>query len=185
MTVRRTSLAQFVVLCAFWFALSGRSDPLFVVTGLVTAAAVTLVTTRLTRTSLRPDGARIPASRLPTAVVRALGFAAWMGWRILVASVQLAVIVLSPRMPLQPCTVRFRTSLTRPLARAPRSYAFSLVPGTLTVDIDGDLIVVHALSPHQLDDLVSGRLQNKVAAMFFEAPQSAVDPATIEEGDLP
>jgi multicomponent Na+:H+ antiporter subunit E len=108
-----------------------------------------------------------------------------MGWRILVASVQLAVIVLSPRMPLQPCTVRFRTSLTRPLARATLSNAISLVPGTLTVDIDGDLIVVHALSPHQLDDLVSGRLQNKVAAMFFEAPQSAVDPATIEEGDLP
>lgn len=181
----RTTLVKFVVLLGFWFALSGRTDTLFVVTGVVTAAVVSVVTRRITSSSLQPDGDRLSLRQVAGALVRAIGFAVWMAGRILVASVQLAVIALSPRMPLDPCTVRFRTDLRRPLARTTLANAISLVPGTLTVDIDGADIVVHALSPHQIDDLVSGRLQNKVAAVFLEAPQPPVDPASIVPGDLP
>lgn len=181
----RTTLVKFVALLAFWFALSGRTDALFVVFGVVTAAVVTLVTRRITSSSLQPDGDRLALAQIPLAFVRALSFAVWMAGRILVASVQLAVIALSPRMPLEPCTIRFRTDLHRPLARTTLANAISLVPGTLTVDIDGAEIVVHALSPHQVEDLVSGRLQNKVAAVFLEAPQPAIHPDAIEPGDLP
>jgi multicomponent Na+:H+ antiporter subunit E len=184
MIIRRTTIVQFVVLTAFWFALSARSDPLFVVTGVVTAAAVTAATRRIIGDCLRGETNTIPVRHLPLAFVRAVGFALWMAGRILVASAQLAVIALSPRMPLDPCTLRFRTHLRRPLARTTLANAISLVPGTLTVDIDGDEFVVHALAPNQVDDLVSGRLQNKVAAVFLEDPQPAVDPAAIRTGDL-
>ncbi len=184
MSQRRIIIVQFVVLSAFWFALSGRTDPLFVVSGLTTAAAVTALTHRITRSYLPADRRSRPLAQLPAAGLRAVGFAVWMAGRVLTASVQLAAIALSPRMPLEPCTVRFRTELRRPLARTTLANAISLVPGTLTVDIDGDEIVVHALSPRQVDDLVSGRLQNKVAALFLEAPQPAVDPAAISPGEL-
>lgn len=184
MTRRRILVVQFVVLTGFWFALSGRTDPLFVVSGLATAAAVTALTHRITRSYLPAEYRPRRLRQLPSAAIRAIGFGVWMAGRILVASVQLASIALSPRMPLAPCTVRFRTELRRPLARTTLANAISLVPGTLTVDIDGDEILVHALSPRQVDDLVSGRLQNKVAALFLEAPQPAVDRAAITPGEL-
>jgi multicomponent Na+:H+ antiporter subunit E len=182
---RRTSIVQFVVLLGFWFALSRRASPLFVVIGVVSAATITIVTRPITSASLSPDGERLPLSRLPGAIVRGVLFSWWMAGRILVASVQLAVIALSPKMPLDPCTVRFRTQLRRPLARTTLANAISLVPGTLTVDIVGDELVVHALSPTQVDDLVSGRLQNKVAALFLEEPQPGIDPSELASGGHP
>lgn len=181
--IRRTTVVQAVVLFLFWFALSGRTEPLFVVTGAIGAVVITLVTSPVTAACLRPDADHVRITRIPLAVVRALGFAVWMAGRILVASVQLARIVLSRTMPLDPCSVRFQTELRSPLARTTLTNAISLVPGTLTVDIDGNDIVVHALSPLQVEDLVTGRLQNKVAAMFLEDTQPPLDPTLIERGD--
>jgi multicomponent Na+:H+ antiporter subunit E len=181
--LRRTTVVQMLVLFAFWFALSGRTDPLFLVTGLFAVVVVTWVTSPITAACLRPDSDHVRIHRLPLAALRAALFAGWMAGRILVASVQLAQIVLSPKMPLDPCSVRFQTELRSPLARTTLTNSISLVPGTLTVDIEGDEILVHALSPHQVEDLVSGRLQNKVAAIFFEDTQPALDPSLITRGD--
>jgi multicomponent Na+:H+ antiporter subunit E len=182
-SVHRSAVVQAVVLLVFWFALSGRADPLFVVTGVLTAVAVTAITGRITAACLRPDTDHVPIRRIPVAALRSVGFGAWMAGRILVASLQLARIVLSRRMPLDPCSVRFRTELRSPLARTTLTNAISLVPGTLTVDIQGQEILVHALAPDQLEDLVSGRLQNKVAGVFLEDRQPALDPALVERGD--
>lgn len=181
--VRRTTVVHAVVLFAFWFALSGRTDPLFLVTGAVTAIGVTAVTRRITAVCLRPDADSVTIHRIPFALMRTVGFVLWMAGRILVASVQLARIVLSPKMPLDPCSFRFRTELRSPLARTTLTNSISLVPGTLTIDIEGPEILVHALSPHQVDDLVTGRLQNKIAAIFLEGPQPALDSSLIERGD--
>jgi len=185
MRIRRVALVQAVGLFAFWFALSGRTEPLFLVTGAITAIGVTALTTGIVSACLRSDVGHVPVRRIPLAIVRAASFAFWMAGRILVASVQLARIVLSPTMPLDPCSVRFRTELRSPFARTTLTNAISLVPGTLTVDIDGQEILVHALSPEQVDDLVSGRLQNKVAGIFLEGPQPALDLSLVERGDLP
>lgn len=181
--IRRTTFVQAAVLFAFWFALSGRTDPLFLVTGAVAVVIVTLVTSPITAACMRPDADHVRIARLPVALVRAVAFAGWMAGRILVASVQLAKIALSPQMPLDPCSVRFHTELRSPLARTTLTNAISLVPGTLTVDIEGDDILVHALSPDQITDLVTGRLQNKVAAIFLEDAQPALDPNLIHRGD--
>jgi multicomponent Na+:H+ antiporter subunit E len=182
--IRRTTLVQAAVLGGFWFVLSGRTDPLFLITGAVSVIVVTLVTSPITAACLRPDVDHVPIGRVPLALLRTVTFAWWMSGRILVASVQLARIVLSPTMPLDPCSVRFRTELRSPLARTTLTNSISLVPGTLTVDIEGDEILVHALAPGQITDLMSGRLQNKVAAIFLESPQPALDPDLIVRGDL-
>lgn len=182
--IHRTTVVQAIVLFGFWLALSQRFEPLFVVTGALTAVAVTAVTHRITGACLRHDAGHLPVFRIPGALFRGVTFSVWMGSRILMASVQLAVIALSPKMPLEPCSVRFRTQLRRPIARATLANCISLVPGTLTVDIEGTEFVVHALSPSQVDDLVSGELQNRIAAVFLEEEQPGVDPDTISEGDV-
>lgn len=180
MSIRRTTVVQFLVLFGFWYALSGRNDPLFLVTGAITAAVVTAVTHRIAGECLRPDVDHLPVAQLPLAIVRGIGFLGWMAGRIFVASLQLARLTLTPRMPLDPCTLRFRTELRSPLARTTLANAISLVPGTLTVDIRGNELEVHALAPSQADDLVSGELQNRIARVFLDQPQPGIDPSAIE-----
>lgn len=182
--IHRTTVVQAIVLFGFWLALSQRADPLFIVTGAVTALVVTLVTHQIAGACLRHDVGHLPLGQIPLAALRAVTFAIWMAGRILVASVQLAVIALSRNMPLDPCTVRFTTELRRPIARATLANSISLVPGTLTVDIEGNELTVHALNPAQVEDIVTGRLQNKVARLFLEDEQPALDESNIEEGDV-
>lgn len=182
--VHRTTVVQAVVLFGFWLALSQRSDPLFIVTGIVTALVVTAVTHRIAGACLRHDVGHLPVGQIPLAAVRAVTFAIWMSGRILMASVQLAVIALSRNMPLDPCTLRFTTQLRRPIARATLANSISLVPGTLTVDIEDNELTVHALNPAQVQDLVTGVLQNKVAKLFLEAEQPALDPSALQQGEV-
>lgn len=179
-----SEVVMFVGLFVFWFVLSERTEPLFLITGLITALVVTAATHRLIDRYVWADSDPLSTYVLPVVLWRLVMFAVWIAGRILVASVQLAVIALSPKMPLDPCTVRFRTELRRPMARALLANSISLVPGTLTVDIEGDEFVVHALAPDQVDDLVSGRLQNRVARVFFEVEQPPVDPSAIRRGDV-
>ncbi|HSL57598.1 MAG TPA: Na+/H+ antiporter subunit E [Acidimicrobiales bacterium] len=180
MSVRRTTIVQFLVLFAFWYALSGRNEPLFLVTGAITAAVVTAVTHRIAGECLRPDLDHLPVGQLPLAFVRSIGFVGWMAGRIFVASLQLARLTLTPKLELDPCTLRFHTELRSPLARTTLANAISLVPGTLTVDIDGAELVVHALTPSQAGDLVTGELQNRIAKVFLDRPQPPVDPSVIQ-----
>lgn len=63
----------------------------------------------------------------------------WLG------GIDVARRAFHPRLPLRPGLLRYRVSLTREDARVFFTYVVSLLPGTLSVQLDGDVLVVHAL----------------------------------------
>lgn len=177
-------VVEFLALLGFWFALSGRFEPLFVVIGVVTAAVVTALSHRLT---LAVKDLRLPSTsvgELVRLVPRAVVYGAWLTSRAVVAGLQIIQLVLRPRLDLDPCVIRFRTELQSAAARTVFTNSISLVPGTLTVDLEGPNVVVHALFPEALDDVISGSLQNRVARLVGEGPQPPVDASLIEKEAL-
>lgn len=173
---RRLVALQFAALLVFWLLLSWRTDPVFLVMGVVFAAVVTAVTRNLTVTILHADRPSPPLRRAPVLVVRYVIYAMWLISRIVVSSVQLAWMVLHPKMPIDPVEMTFTTQLRSPLARTFLTNSITLVPGTMTVDIDGDKITVHALKRSCCDDLVSGALQSRIAGLFDDEPQAPARP---------
>lgn len=167
----RLAVLQFIALYAFWLALSWRLDPLYLAIGAVSAALITLVAQRLTATYVHGDRPSPKASHLPVLAWRFVVYGLWLLGRIVVAGGQIARVILSPSMPVDPVELRFRTGLQSPLARTVLANSITLVPGTLTVDLDGDEFLVHALYPAAADDLLTGELQNRIAALFDEPPQ--------------
>lgn len=172
---------QFASLLGFWLLLSWRADPLFLSLGVVFAAALTATTRSLSGTILHGDRPSPPLRRVPVLVVRFVLYVAWLLSRILLASIQLIWYVLHPRLPLDPVELRFTTGLQSPLARTFLTNSITLVPGTITVDIDDREITVHALFPHAADDVVSAKLQNRIAGLFDELPQPRVHPQWLDE----
>lgn len=163
------SATRFAGLLAFWFVLSARTDPLFIVMGVVAAGVVTVVARPLLDDVAGP---RRPG--LTSALRRLWGFVVFVAWlltRIPPAAWQTSALVLRPSMPIRPHLVTFTTQLTSPLARTILANSISLVPGTDTVDVDGDRFVVHALMPTAADDVRSGALQNRIAAAFLDSYQ--------------
>lgn len=161
-----TWLLQLVTLFAFWLLLSDQYSAVFLVMGLATAALVTASTHDLLMEAV---GGQSPHARnLPVRAWYLVAYSGWIVWRILVASVQVAYFVAHPDMPLQPQVLRFRTTMRRPLAQVMLANSITLVPGTLTLNLDDGEYLVHALVPAAADDLVSARMQNMVARLFGE-----------------
>ena len=177
MNWRRTIL-QFLCLFGFWQLLSWRADPLYITIGLLSAAAITAITGFLADTVY---GSRVghPLRRVPLLVLRWLAFAGWLFSRMVVAGLQIARLSLDPKLPLDPVELKFRTELSSPLARTLFTNSITLVPGTLTVDLDGEWVYVHALFPSATDDLLSGALQNRIARLFDEPVQPPASPTWV------
>ena len=59
------------------------------------------------------------------------------------ANFDLAIRVLSPSLPIRPAMVEVRTRLKSPLGKMLLANTITLTPGTLTVDVIGDRLLVH------------------------------------------
>jgi multicomponent Na+:H+ antiporter subunit E len=59
------------------------------------------------------------------------------------ANFDLAMRVLSPSLPIRPAMVEVRTRLKSPLGKMLLANTITLTPGTLTVDVIGDHLLVH------------------------------------------
>ena len=172
----RLALLQFLALFGFWMLLSWRLDPMYLAFGLISAAGITVWAQRLTATIVHDDRPSPGWFRLPTLAARLVAYVGWILWSMLKAGLQIARIVLSPGLNIDPRELRFRIDLRSPMARTVFANSITLVPGTLTVDIEGDWVLVHALYPEAADDILSGKLQNRVARLFDEGEQPSVDP---------
>lgn len=152
-------LLVFAVCFAFWLSLSGSLAPLPLVLGLASSAVVAWANRDLEIVSL--------AAR---ASPRFVAYVPWLLKEIVVANIQVARLVLDPRLPIDPVVVRFNTRLSTDLARTTFANSITLTPGTVTLDVEGSELVVHALS-RTMADLAGGAMERRIAGVFGEAWQ--------------
>jgi multicomponent Na+:H+ antiporter subunit E len=145
-----------LVLFAFWLLWSGHTETLLVVLGAVSAVAAVAIAVRMRLV----DEEGIPLA-LP---LRALRFLPWMFWQIAKANVDVARRILNPRLPIHPAVIRVKTSQRRDAGRVIYANCITLTPGTVSVDVEGDEIVVHALTREAAAELATGKMDRKVSA---------------------
>lgn len=89
---------------------------------------------------------------------------------IVVASFQVAKLILSPRKP-RPMFVSYPLELEQPLAITILASTISLTPGTVSVDVSDDnkILLVHALDADNCDeviDTIRTRYEKPLLEMF-------------------
>jgi multicomponent Na+:H+ antiporter subunit E len=124
-------------LAVLWFALSGETAPLFLGLGILSIVLVILVVARLR--ILDRDAS--PYHR----ILQQLLYFAWLLVEIIKANVAVILKILGPRSAIDPAIVRVHSTTKTDLARALFANSITLTPGTVTADVDGDQLVVHAL----------------------------------------
>jgi multicomponent Na+:H+ antiporter subunit E len=97
---------------------------------------------------------------------RLLVFVPWLLWKICTANVQVAWLILHPRMPIDPAIIRAKTGLRGDLARTALATVITLTPGTVVLDIQGDEFVIHKIHPVSAEDILSGELLDMVKKTF-------------------
>lgn len=160
---RPTGWAQRATLFALAFAfylLLGRVTAFDVVTGAVSAAVAVLLLSRITFTES-------PTVRRTTPrLARAVAFVPYLLWKVLRANLSLAVVLLDPRLPIDPSIEEMDVAADSDLERTVLANSITLTPGTLTVDVRDSTLVVHALTDASREGLRDGTLQRAVRFVF-------------------
>ncbi|MBU2573645.1 MAG: Na+/H+ antiporter subunit E [Elusimicrobia bacterium] len=139
-------------LFVFWLALSGELTALLLLSG--TAAA--LLTAALARGDLEKPttGAGF--------FVRFLAYLPWLFRQIALSNLDVAYRVLHPRRPIDPKILRIKNPCRTNLGSVILANSITLTPGTVTIDADGDELIVHAITQGAAQLLLSGEMQARV-----------------------
>ncbi len=142
-----------MILTATWYALSGKFDLLHFGTGVVTAVVIAV------RARSVADGTRFHP-------VRFLLFVFWLTGQVLMSNLRVARIILSRHMPITPTLVRKPPRVEGDRALAMLGTSTTLTPGTLTVDVEQDEMLVHALDSRSVDEVRRGLIARRIAHVF-------------------
>jgi len=175
----RTSALQigalFGIAFVFYQVLAGQFVLLDIVTGTVSATVVALSISRIAFT-------RDPSVETAKRTIRMAIYAPYLLWEILKANVQVAAIILHPRMPIDPRMTRIRPAVWGALPVTTLANSITLTPGTLTVRVRGRSLTVHTLMPGAREDLFDGGLERGVRFVFFGRQAMAIG-SPRERGD--
>ena len=136
MTRPMDSLKLFATLLLFWILLNGSLAVGTVGVGLVVAAVIVLF--------FRETLSVLSGHKLtPAALWATVLFVGYFLKELVKANLQMATIVLDPRLPIEPAIVAAKVRLTHPVARLLLANSITLTPGTLSVELTGDTLYVH------------------------------------------
>ena len=167
-TVR--TLLEAAVLVVVWVALWADLTVANVLSGIVVATGV-LALFRWT--------AAARDARLVVRPLRALRFVTWFLWQLLKSNVAVARLVLSRRPALDPGFVAYRLHTESPGVATLVANAVTLTPGTLTVTLSRDPLVlyVHCLRVVDVSSVRASLLELELHALRAFAPRDEVDAA--------
>ena len=92
-------------------------------------------------------------------------------WQLLLANLDVARRVLSPKIPLNPGFVKIKTNLEGDFAKLTLANSITLTPGTLSVDIDGSDIYIHTVdvkgkTPEENREIISSKFEKVLGVVF-------------------
>lgn len=129
-----------ITLAILWAVLSGYFDkPLLIGLGVVSIVLTLILAARMRII----DRESAPFVRLPTLVP----FYGWLGGEIAKSNVAVVKASLNPAIDITPRLVRVPVEARSDLARCVFANSITLTPGTVTVEVEEDGFLVHALTP--------------------------------------
>ena len=78
-------------------------------------------------------------------------------------------LVIAPDIQVEPCLVKFNTPLKTNAARAALANSITLTPGTITVSLEGNELLVHALNRDIADGLEGSIFERLLSRMERKA----------------
>lgn len=148
-------VGRFLIAAFIWWVLTeGRPDSWLV--GSIVVAATVVISLRLIP----------PASPSPGRVRAVFGFAGFFLLQSLHAGFQVASLALVPKSRLQPGTVELSLTLPPGAPRYLLAATLSLLPGTLSVQLADERLVVHALTDVDRAEASVRNIEARIAPMF-------------------
>jgi multicomponent Na+:H+ antiporter subunit E len=143
-----------LVLFSFWILLSGHYTVITVTAAVLSTIVVVAMTARMKL--LDREGH-------PTYLLwRVIGYHPWLGGQILRSAWDVSKVILNPKLPISPTMLKVRGSQKTAVGIATYANSITLTPGTLSARLNGNDILVHALTREGAEDLKNGEMDRRV-----------------------
>jgi len=126
-----------LAMVAAWLTLSGYFIPFILTFGAISIVIVVWMTRRMGIL----DGETVPYLTIPLT----LQYFVWLFGEIVKANMQVVKAVLSPDLEVSPTLVKIPLNTDADIAETMFANSITLTPGTVSVDMQPDHILVHAL----------------------------------------
>lgn len=168
------SIVLTVILFTFWVLLSGKTEIKYLIIGLGTVLVTVWVTMPLLRVTSVDDERHFYAFDIP--YFKYAVYWIFLLKEIVKASIDIARVVLQPKMPINPSVVQFKRPMSNPLAHTTLANSITLTPGTITMDIDENVYTVHALTHGAAEALENGQaeMMQRISRVFGETEEAVV-----------
>tara|TARA_Y100001970_G_C14060060_1_gene763696 strand:+ start:442 stop:948 length:507 start_codon:yes stop_codon:yes gene_type:complete len=96
---------------------------------------------------------------------RALLYWPWLAREIVNANIDVAKVILSPDLPINPKVIRVNATQVTELGHVFYANSITLTPGTVTLSLENGAMGVHSLTKSAEEGLLSGEMDRRVHAV--------------------
>ena len=147
-----------MALFGIWLLWSGHYTPLLISFGVASCLIVVLLSRRMA--IVDAEAAPVHLGLRPF-----IFYAPWLVKEIVVANIDVAWRILHPQLPIQPNILRVKASQKGEIGRVIYANSITLTPGTVSVEMVGDIITVHALTIEAAKFDQSGEMDRRVTQL--------------------
>ena len=154
----RYLISSAVALSAAWLLWSGHLEPFILILGGLSVLLTLWVSLRMGVI----DEEGVP---LQLGIRQFARFLPWLMWEIIKSNVEVTKIILSPRMKLRRNLIEVSADQKSQIGKVIFANSITLTPGTVSVNLQGDRILVHALSFEGSEEDLSGDMSARVCKL--------------------
>ncbi|MEH6402011.1 MAG: Na+/H+ antiporter subunit E [Sneathiella sp.] len=155
------SLSLFFILLAVWLLLSGIYTPLIIGFGVLSCLIVVLIARRMDVL----DKERF----MFNLGLKLVTYWGWLFIEIVKANFDVAKCVLFPKKFLRPSLFSTKATQKDDLGKVIYANSITLTPGTVTVDLHEDTVLVHGLTTGAAEGVKSGDMDRRVSDIMGKA----------------
>lgn len=162
---------SFISLMLFWVVMSGFFDAVHLTFGVLSVTGVLLFNYQLKKHRFYADDMdNLEELRF----FRAVYYFFWLISQVIIAGFHVVGIIMRPSMPIETTMLKFRVDLPSSHAKMILGNSITLTPGTLTVDIEGDVFTVHALDKMSYESLENDEMPRQVLQLFEKEERQVI-----------
>ncbi|XOV85173.1 MAG: Na+/H+ antiporter subunit E [bacterium] len=148
----------FILFMVIWLLWSGLFKPLLITLGVISCVLTLFMANRMGFFKREVFSLHLTHRLIP--------FWGWLAVELVKSNIDVARIVLSPKMPISPTVVQLTAQSQNPVLQAILGNSITLTPGTVTLDDHEGELLVHCLTKQGADALLEGDMNRRVSTLL-------------------
>jgi len=146
------------LLGVFWVVNSGHFDPLLLSFGVFSVALVVWINHRMTRVTGEYQPPVIMSWRLP-------GYIIWLVKEIVKSNIEVVRCIYQRHPAIEPSIFKVNASQKSDICKVLYANSITMTPGTVTLEVEGDEFMIHALTRSSREGIETGDMDRRVRSI--------------------